>query len=107
MAKIIKNRYILAESSAQIDFNDPANQRALESGIMHALGTLNYSYSNPKMMLATEKQFILRIQRNSEDSTILALSFIKSINGKTTGIYTIKTSGTMKSLKEQLIKNNK
>ena len=56
MAKIIKNRYILAESSAQIDFNDPANQRALESGIMHALGTLNYSYSNPKMMLATEKQ---------------------------------------------------
>ena len=107
MAKIIKNRYILAESSAHIDFNDPANQRALESGIMHALGTLNYSYSNPKMMLATEKQFILRIQRNSEDSTILALSFIKSINGKATGIYTIKTSGTMKSLKEQLIKNNK
>ena len=59
------------------------------------------------MMLATEKQFILRIQRNSEDSTILALSFIKSINGKSTGIYTIKTSGTMKSLKELLIKNNK
>ena len=104
MAKIIKNRYILAESSARINFNDNADYRALEARIMQILGTLSYSYSNPKLMLATDKQFILRVQRSSEDSIILALSFIKSINGKATGIYTIKTSGTIKSLKEMLIK---
>ncbi len=102
MAKRIKNRYILAETSAHIDFKDMANQRSLETGVMHFLGTVGYSYSNPKIMYADGNHFILRIQRSSEDSIILALSFIKNINGKTTGIYTTKTSGTMKSLKETL-----
>ncbi len=104
MAKRIKNRYILAETSSALDFNDLATQRSLEAGIMQILGTMGYSYSNPKIMLAAGRQFILRIQRSSEDSIILALSFIKNVNGKATGIYTTKTSGTIKSLKEALIK---
>lgn len=102
MAKVIKNRYILAETSVYIDFKDIANQRGLENGIIRALGTVGYSYSNPKIMHTDGNHFILRIQRSSEDSIILALSFIKNINGKTVGIYTTKTSGTMKSLKEAL-----
>ena len=104
MAKRIKNRYILAETSAQMDLGNQVNQRALEAEIMHVLGTVGYSYSNPKIMLARNNQFILRIQRSSEDSIVLALSFIKSLNGTTTGIYTTKTSGTVKSLKELLLK---
>ena len=104
MAKRIKNRYMLAETSAQTDLRNQVNQRALEAEIMRVLGTVGYSYSNPKIMLARNNQFILRIQRSSEDSIVLALSFIKSINGTTTGIYTIKTSGTIKSLKELLLK---
>ncbi len=104
MARRIKNRYILAETSIPLDMGNIVNQAELQTRIMQVLGTIGYSYSNPKIMFAGEKQFILRVQRSSEESTVLALSFIKSINGRKLGICTIKTSGTIKSLKEALLK---
>ena len=104
MAKRIKNRYVLAETSASADMSSAANQKALESRLINTLGTLGYSYANPKILPVSDRQFILRVQRNTEEHMIIALSFIKEINGTRTGIYTIKTSGTIKSLRQSFIK---
>ncbi len=104
MAKRIKNRYLLAQTSVPIDMSLIENQKSLEEKMLKALGTATYSYTMPKIIPASQNEFILRVHRNTEEHAILALSFIKEISGKRLGIYTIKTSGTIKSLREKLIK---
>ena len=94
-----KNRYILTESSEPVDVNDRGTALDIASSIDRQLGEIGRVELNPKPVYQYNPNvFILRVKRGYERKVILALSFIKDINGKRLGLYTIRTSGTIRSL---------
>jgi RNase P/RNase MRP subunit POP5 len=94
-----KIRYILIEASRELDMRDSLTQGDFENRMALALGELHYADANPKIVRqCNPRTFIIRVNRGHEPKAILALSFIKEINRDPVGFYTIKTSGTIRSL---------
>jgi len=94
-----KNRYVLVEASAPIDTSDRAVSSELVEAIIDEIGALEYASAFPKVMSQLgDRSFVLRVNRGHESTIILALSFVKSVQGREMGFYTIKTSGTIRKL---------
>ena len=94
-----KRRYILVEASRGFDITDGQNWTDLKGELYRFLGEKQYMESNlfPLKQL-DDKRFIVRVSRGAEKHAILALSFVKKIGPSEIGFYTLKTSGTIRSL---------
>ena len=96
-----KLRYLLVESSMPIDLGN----RGAEDSLMHELAKLmgEIEYFRANVRLAAQPSgtfFILSLNRGYEQSLTLALTFVKKLGEKQTGLRTIRTSGTIRSLKD-------
>ena len=95
-----KLRYVLVESSGELNVEDPHLADGLKSGLLSFLGQLSYFKTNPQVAAQlNDRMFVLSVNRGYERNAILALSFIKNLGGRRIGLYTIRTSGTIRSLK--------
>ncbi|MEM0094751.1 MAG: Rpp14/Pop5 family protein [Candidatus Micrarchaeaceae archaeon] len=93
-----KHRYILAEGSRPFDCDSRTLEEEICKGLLSFMGAKSYSKASPRIVKTMGRDsFILRVARGSEREVILALAFIKELRGAKTGIYTLKTSGTIKS----------
>jgi RNase P/RNase MRP subunit POP5 len=93
-----KYRYILFMSSSELDFG--IEERGLLNEIMRYIGEISYSKANPKIAAQySRKLFVIKTERSYEDLIILALSFIKELHGRRIGFFSLKSSGTIKSLR--------
>jgi RNase P/RNase MRP subunit POP5 len=64
------------------------------------LGQLNYFKANPQVAAQfNDRVFVMSVNRGYEKNAVLALSFIKNLDGRKVGFYTIRTSGSMRSIR--------
>ncbi|MBM3282387.1 MAG: hypothetical protein FJY86_03560 [Candidatus Diapherotrites archaeon] len=98
-----KKRYILftlnVENSNLISKDDFS--RALKHHLLHCFGVLGLPLHRVKLVIFDTKQGkgILRCAHTSKDSVITALSLMNALNGKPIRLRSMKTSGTLKSLR--------
>ncbi len=93
-----KYRYVAVRSSSPIDAS--AQENRITAEILRVIGELSYSEANPKIVSQTSKTFfIIRVNRGHEKRLVLALAFIKRVGEMPIGLFSIKTSGTIRSLK--------
>lgn len=96
-----KNRYILIEASTPIDLSDRRTFDTVATKLKGYLGEHVFMESNPQIISKLdERNFIMKVTRGTERQLFLALSFLKGVNDKEIGFYTIKTSGTVRSIKD-------
>ncbi|HUB92535.1 MAG TPA: Rpp14/Pop5 family protein [Candidatus Saccharimonadales bacterium] len=92
-----KYRYVLVLASKELDAARETNNISAE--LMRFMGEVSYSEANPRIVAQyTPKLFVFKVNRGHEGKLILGLSFVKQAGGSKTGLYTVKTSGTIKSL---------
>ncbi|MCL5239592.1 MAG: Rpp14/Pop5 family protein [Candidatus Marsarchaeota archaeon] len=95
-----KLRYVLVEASADARMADPRNPEELKAGVRAFLGELQYFKANPQIAaVLSSNVFVMVVNRGYERSLALALAFVKGLGGRRMGFYTIKTSGTIRSIK--------
>ncbi len=100
-----KNRYLLVEASEPINTKDASIASALSESIGAEMGHIGYIRANPKVVHQfCDNAFIIRVNRGYERDLILATAFIKNIKGRQVALYTISTSGTVRSLLETAAK---
>ncbi|MCW6160531.1 MAG: Rpp14/Pop5 family protein [Candidatus Micrarchaeales archaeon] len=94
-----KQRYVLVESNIPIGSDERALSDSVSREVIRCIGEMNYHRVNPKMMkILGEKRFIMRSSLEGAGQLVLALSLIKRLNGSDIAFYTLKTSGTIKTL---------
>ena len=94
-----KIRYILVESSEPIDAG--ANFLQIRDGIAHFIGELGAVEANIRFIKQYGPSlFAVSANRGTEKRAVAAFSMVKQVNGKPIGFYTLKTSGTLKSISE-------
>lgn len=92
-----KYRYVLILSSRDVDTGSSGN--SISSEMMRFMGEHEYSKANPRVVAQyTPRLFVIKANRGFEGRVILALAFVKQVSGAKIGLYTLKTSGTIKSL---------
>lgn len=93
-----KYRYVAVRTSSPVDASAMENRITAE--LMRVMGELSYSEANPKIASQPSPTlFIIRVNRSYEKRLILSLAFIKKIGEAPIGLFSIKTSGTIRSLK--------
>lgn len=92
-----KYRYVLIMASREL--NAAQDQNVINSELIRFVGETAYSQINPRIVAQYgDRMFVIKTYRGFEKQLILALSFMKRVNGSKIGLYTIKTSGSIKSL---------
>ena len=95
-----KLRYVLVEASDGVRMDDVRSFDSLKGQMLSFLGELPYFKANPQVAAQwSDRVFVLRVNRGYERNAILALSFIKNLDGRKVGFYTIRTSGTVRGLR--------
>jgi RNase P/RNase MRP subunit POP5 len=96
-----KTRYVMVEANDRVYMNDHEIQEALKESMKAFLGELPYFKANPQVAaVLSDKIFVLSVNRGFERNVALALSFVKNLSGRRVGFYTIRTSGTIRSIKD-------
>lgn len=95
-----KRRYLLVESTTEIGENSRKEfETSLYNGLLHNIGETSYFLANPKVIKYVDNtRFILKCNLVKYKETINALTFIKNLNGKEIGFYTLNASGTIRAL---------
>jgi RNase P/RNase MRP subunit POP5 len=95
-----KLRYILVEASGEVNMEDSRLFDSLRDQMSAFLGHLPYFKANPQIAAQWSRStFVMKVNRGYERDVMLAFSFIKNLDGKGVGFYTIKTSGTIRSIR--------
>ncbi len=90
-----KLRYILVESSEP---TGEADHKELARKLEGQLGLFGQLDANPRVLKQFDAtHFAIRVNRGAEGNVVLALCFLKSLSGRRIGLYTLKTSGTLRS----------
>ena len=100
-----KNRYVKIGASERLDFSDRGLLEAFLEALRVEMGGVEYVKANPKIVNYGDAGFVIRVNRGFEDSVVLAVSFVKVVNGKRVGFYTFGVSGAIKNLKEKRVKS--
>jgi len=95
-----KRRYVLVEQAEPVVKADQERfAEQLNGELMRVIGEIDFPLVNPKIMkFVDEKLFIVRTSLEGQGKMVLALSLIKSVGGKETAFYTLKSSGTIRTL---------
>lgn len=100
-----KSRYVLVRSTRPISFDAKELEHQFLNEIERFMGISTYSSSHPKIAnQAGGNMFIVKMNRGSESQFIFATSFIKKIGNIEVGFQTIKTSGSISTLKKLVAK---
>lgn len=99
-----KYRHVLVLSSTPITLDEA--KYGLSKELMRMMGETSYSEANPRIMAQQGKTIIIKVKRGCERQLILALAFVKKLGEKKIGFYSIKTSGSIKSLSNYAKKEN-
>jgi RNase P/RNase MRP subunit POP5 len=95
-----KRRYILVQSTMEVaEQNRKGFETELCMELLHKIGEISYFRANPKIIkfIGSDK-FILKCNLAKYKDTVIALTFIKRINGADVGFYTLNASGTIRAL---------
>ena len=109
-----KKRYVMLRFTISLkqlmnstDIDMKLLSRMVNRELIFKIGELHYADSNPKAAaILDDRTIIYKTLLKGHDDFIEGLSIIKRINGIDLGIYTIKESGTIKTLKD-FYKENK
>ncbi|MEM3415989.1 MAG: Rpp14/Pop5 family protein [Candidatus Micrarchaeaceae archaeon] len=94
-----KYRYILAEASASVNYEVKALDAEMRKSLLPIMGIKSFAQANPHVVKTlSHNSFIIKTARGSEHAIILALAFIKEMHDSEIGIYTLRTSGTIRSI---------
>jgi RNase P/RNase MRP subunit POP5 len=95
-----KRRYISVMSSRPVSEQDRKRFEAeLYSALMAQLGEAEYFRANPKVIKFTGSDtFVLKVMHERYEQSMVALTLIRSMSGKPIGLYTLKSSGTIKAV---------
>ncbi|MEM0154249.1 MAG: Rpp14/Pop5 family protein [Methanothrix sp.] len=98
-----KKRYIMLESASELNMEKDELDRALKQAILSLVGQLGYYYISPKLVLLIDgKHFVIRCRLQGYESMLLASALIKRLGTTETGLYTLKSSGTIKALMKEV-----
>ncbi len=101
MIKARKHRYLLVVSFPQLDMLDKRNAMLMLDSIRQFVGYASYAFANPIVIkVFHDNMFVLRCNRGYEKQMALALAFSRRIGDLSIAFCTIKTSGTIKTIKE-------
>jgi RNase P/RNase MRP subunit POP5 len=91
----VKHRYILVEASEELNesFKDDIRKE-----LILCIGSIDYHLVNPRLIGFDGKEFIIKCSLEGFGKLVVALSMIKNLNNRDISFYTLKTSGTIKSL---------
>ena len=96
-----KMRYVMVEASGDVSLGNPVKQEMLKSGMKAFLGELPFFKANPQVAAQLDDRvFVVSVNRGYERNIVLALSFVKELDGRRIGFCTIRTSGTIRSIKD-------
>ncbi|MDE1855073.1 MAG: Rpp14/Pop5 family protein [Candidatus Micrarchaeota archaeon] len=91
----------MVEASENVSLGDSVKQEMLKSGMKAFLGELPFFKANPQVAAQlSDRVFVVSVNRGYERNIALALSFVKELDGRRMGFYTIRTSGTIRSIKD-------
>ncbi len=93
-----KIRYVLLELTSNLDMKIKENEYAFKNSLLSYMGEHNYANANPHIMRQDGDMFVVRVNRGMERELILATCFMKNIGNSRLGIYSLKTSGSIKGL---------
>lgn len=94
-----KSRYLLVESSDEIDAKDKATGAGIIRAITAEIGEIEYNKANPRIAYQyNPNSFIIKMNRNYESRIVLALAFVKEVGQMPISFYTIRTSGSASKL---------
>lgn len=88
----VKHRYVLVEST-----DNAGSAAALQTELLRQMGSMLYPMANPRV-LDVGGRLVIRCSLDGLGSLIVALSMIKSMDGRPAAFYTIRTSGTLRAL---------
>jgi RNase P/RNase MRP subunit POP5 len=100
-----KRRYILVEASEPIGGGGATQgagdfEKDLYAALRSELGGIHYFSANPRIALYIgDRAFIVKCSLRCFPDMILALAMIKRLGNRDIGLYTLKSSGTMRALK--------
>ncbi len=105
-----KHRYILVRSSESIKAllgsgytADTGKEfsKLINRYMLFELGDVHYSDSNPQVAaILDDKTFILKVLLKGFKDSVVGLAFINKVNNIPISFITLKSSGTIKSIKE-------
>ena len=94
-----KQRYLLVEANFQIGNDERQFGSSLSREIIRCLGEMNYHRVNPRLMKITGgNRFIMRSSLEGIGALVLSFALIKRIDNIDAAFYTLKASGTIKTL---------
>lgn len=92
-----KRRYLLVETAEPL--GDADTERALYKELIRVIGEEEYPIVNPRFVKAIDSQhFIIRSSAEGQGKLVLALAFMRAMNGKPNAFYTLGASGTIRAL---------
>ena len=99
-----KKRYILFSVASDVSFDEASVVRAINNIILSIFGSFGASKINSKLLEWNRERGIgiLKCERSSKNKAIVALQFIREINGAKASINVIAVSGTIKALRDRL-----
>ncbi|MCL4371812.1 Rpp14/Pop5 family protein [Candidatus Marsarchaeota archaeon] len=94
-----KHRYLLVESTAQISGSSYDFEKKLKKAIIAVVGQLEYAEVNPRLLnIVDDRHFVVKCNLKGYKRLIVALALIKDMEGLSFGLYTLKSSGTLRAL---------
>jgi RNase P/RNase MRP subunit POP5 len=97
-----KFRYVLLESSEDLNLIDKESISELRNRFRYIMGEQKYLDAEPKIKLVNKNRFVIKVNRGSEEDIVLASCFIKDFSGKRIGLYTVKTSGSIRAVTKSI-----
>ncbi len=94
-----KKRYMMVETTSELKMDKEELDRALKQAVLLLVGQLGYYDISPKLVsLIDSKHFVVRCKLQGYERMLLASALIKKLGAAETGLYTLKSSGTIKAL---------
>lgn len=102
-----KRRYIMVESASELNMEKEELDHAIKQAVLSLVGQLGYYDISPKLVFIVDsKHFVVRCRLQGYEKMLLASALIKRLGAAGTGLYTLKSSGTIKALMKEKASEN-
>ena len=98
-----KKRYILVEAHSPIAGDKDSFKKGLYTELVKCAGQLSYHRMNPHLVgFLDSNRFIIRASLDGTPAIVASLAFVKSVNSVENAFYTLRSSGTLRALREYI-----
>ncbi len=102
-----KKRYIMVEATSELNTEKEELDRELKQAVLALTGQLGYYDISPKLVSVVDsRHFVIRCKLKGYEKMLLASALIKRLGATETGLYTLKSSGTIKALMKEKASEN-